>query len=236
MTSLRYIRTAVWLLVALTAMAATAESIAPGYAPEDGARGDCLVGNRNEPVGEPIENIFFGAETYAYYIHPIDQCACSEGGFAVETYNQLLHFRDGQYPVTFQVTAMLLEAIWDTGQNCWVPGPVIEQTLPHDFTVTDGGLFLVQVPGEMPDAYNLDGHFFLALRYEGGAPGQLPVDNQPLPCIEYIDRDATGWQDLITRDRPGGGKIIIWGDVVCALPSVIANEHQSWGSIKALFK
>ena len=230
MTALRRLpRVSVFLLALVALSGLVAASASAGPSP----RGDCLVGNLNDPVGEPVPNIYFGNETYAYLINPADQCACTEEGFVVESISQLVYFGPEQIPFDVTVKAYLLAAVWDNLTGCWVPGPILEESLPQTFQVDIPGTFLFNVPMDMTLGYELDVPYFLALHYAGGGPGMLVVDDQPASCTEFIDTGA-GWEDLNTRGRPGGGKIILWGDIVCSVP--VAAEDNTWSTIKALYR
>ena len=98
---------------------------------------DCQIGNLNDPVGEPVPDIFMGNEAYAFHVFPQDQCACSEGGFTMESVSQLLYFDSSQVPVTFQVEARLLAAIEDPTIGCWLPDQ--ERCIGEIVTITIDG-------------------------------------------------------------------------------------------------
>lgn len=192
------------------------------------------VGNLNTPVGEPLADVFFGNEDYAYLIYPPDQCTCTDNGFTLTAVNHLLFFDGTQLPVTLVVRAQLLAAQFDAANNMWRPDDVLFISDPITLTIPDNGLYQVHVP--TPDAVcvPLDDHYFLSLSYEGDALGYLPLDDEPMPGIEYINL-GNGWEDLFEPEKRKSGKLIVWGDVVCS-PCSVPTETSSWGAIKSLYR
>ncbi len=199
------------------------------------AQNTFTIGNLNDPVGPPAADIFLGHETYAYHVFPPEQCSCSEDGFTPLTVSQLLYFDDSQIPATFQVEALLLAANFDTGSNCFVPGPVICNGPPTQFTITNQGSSQVTAPFAACPVQVFNEHYFLALKYTGDVPGFLLIDDQPQECTEYVER-GNGWEDMFTFPaKTGGGKSIIFGDIVCGTLSV-DTEVGTWGAIKSLYR
>ncbi len=199
------------------------------------AQSDCTIGNLNNPAGPPAEDIFQGHETYAYHVYPPDQCGCTEGGFTPLAVSQLLYFDNTQVPATFQVEAMLLAADYEAATDCFLPGPVICNGPSLQITVTDQGQIRITAPVDGCPLQVFNEHYFLALKYTGDAPGFLVIDDQPQACTEYVER-GSGWEDMFTFPaKTGGGKSIIFGDIVCGTLSVDA-EQGAWGAIKSLYR
>ncbi len=196
--------------------------------------GDFQVGNLNSPVAPAVPDIFMGNEEYAFHIFPAEQTSCSEDGFILESISQRLFFDDSQVPANFVVQGVLLKADFDAGSNCWVPGPILYEGPHENFTIIDQGNVTIQVMTPGAPTLPLADHYFLVLRYEGGSDAYLVVDDQPLACTEYINR-GTGWEDLNSRDKSGGGKVILYGDIVCS-PTSVPNTAHSWDGIKSLYK
>jgi hypothetical protein len=222
----------VFILIAPLTLASSGEDAEYDF--ETILLGDFLVGNLNPPVAPPVPDIFMGEESYAYYIYPADQTNCTDDGFVLESITQRLFFDDQQVPANLVARGALLKADFDPVSDCWVPGPVLYEGPEETFSIIDNGSVTIQVP--TPDAPNLllADHYFLVLRYQGGGPAYLVVDDEPMPCIEYINRGA-GWEDLYQRGKSGGGKVILFGDIVCS-PASVPNTPDSWDAIKSLFK
>ena len=195
---------------------------------------DCQVGNLNPPVGPPVPDIFMGDESYAYHIFPAEQCDSNDEGFILESITQLLHFNADQVPALLNVQPSLLEAVFDTGTDCWVPGPSIYDGPIQTFSIEDCGIITIETPTPDAPALFLADHYFLALHYSGNALAQLVVDDDPQPCTEFINR-GSGWEDLNGRKRSGGGKVIIFGDIIFA-PASVNEISTTWDGIKSLYK
>ena len=193
---------------------------------------DCTIGNLNQPAFF-APGIFQGDEAYAYFVEPGALCTFAGGHFSLLNVTQLLQFEDQQLPVTLQVEAAILDAVWDPGLDCFLPGGAIHASLPLTQRVEEVGVSAVTVQFD-PLILPLERPCFLSLRYLGGGPGQLVTDDQPAPCIEYIDR-GQGWEDLFTFDKTGDGKTIVFGDVVYAT-STVPEATESWGAIKSLYR
>ena len=106
---------------------------------------------------------------------------------------------------------------------------------PVNYSITDPGIVQVDVvmPGCPAEPFNNE--YFLFLKYTGGGPGWLVTDNLPQACVEYVDF-GLGWEDLFYfPDKTGGGKNVVWGDIICA-PASIPEDSDSWGSIKSLYR
>ncbi|MGD9546209.1 MAG: hypothetical protein AB7V45_01555 [Candidatus Krumholzibacteriia bacterium] len=199
------------------------------------ATADCQIGNLNDAVGISGPELFTGNETFAYLVNPQDQCGCTEGGFTVETIYQLLYFEPQQVPALLQVVPRLLAVNLDPTTECMFPGPEVCLGQPVTILVEEPGYQLVTVPMAQCPLQWFDQPYFLSLGYEGGSPAFLAIDDQPAPCVEYVDR-GFGWEDMfLIPDKTGGGKHILFGDVVCGALSV-DNETGSWGSIKSLYR
>ncbi len=199
------------------------------------AQGNCTIGNLNNPAGPPAGDIFLGHETYAYHVFPPDQCTCTEGGFIPLTVSQLLYFDSSQVPATFQVEALLLAADYNAATDCFLPGPIICSGTPMQVSVDVPGNLLVTAPVDSCPVQPFNEHYFLALKYTGDAPGFLVIDDQPQACTEYVER-GNGWEDMFTfPGKTGGGKSIIFGDIVCGTLSV-DTEQGTWGAIKSLYR
>ena len=199
------------------------------------AQDSCTIGNLNDPAGPPAPDIFKANETYAYHVFPPEQCSCSEGGFIPTSVSQLLYFDTEQIPATFQVQAQLLAAVYDAGSGCYTPGVVICEGPPLQVTVTTTGVFQATAPFDLCPVQPFAEHYFLALKYTGYAPGYLVTDGLPQECTEYVDRGA-GWEDMFFfPGKTGGGKSILFGDIVCDAYTV-DNEQGAWGVIKSLYR
>ncbi len=195
---------------------------------------DCQVGNLNPPVGPPVPDIFMGNETYAYHIIPGEQCSSNFDGFILESITQLLQFNIDQIPASLVVHPSLLMATFDTGSDCWVPGPSLYDGPSQTFNIDDNGIINIQVTTPDAPPLLLAENYFLALRYEGGALAQLVVDDDPQPCTEFINR-GDGWEDLFGQKRSGGGKVIVFGDIIFA-PASVEVLPTTWDGIKSLYK
>lgn len=227
-------------LTCLLAFLLFGTAVLAGQAPDQGFNaeavffGDCQVGNLNPPVGPPAPGIFEGDEAYAYHIFPSEQCDCTEDGFILESITQYLFFEDPQIPATFLVQGALLKADFDPSNNCYRPGPLLYESPELAFTIVDNGPVAIQVPTPGAPVEILADHYFLVLRYQGGAQAELVVDDDPQPCTEYVNR-GSGWQDLFGRDKSGGGKVIVYGDIVCS-PTAVGATRTTWDSIKSLYQ
>lgn len=213
-------------LFVLAAVLCAATAPAQEFAP------DCTIGNLNQPALY-APNIFQGDEAYAYLVHPGEFCAFEGGHFSLLSVTQFLHFEDQQLPVTLVVEASIMEAVFDSGLGCDVPGETLHASVPLALRVEQVGEFPVTVQLD-PFILPLDRSYFLSLRYLGGGPGQLVTDDMPAPCVEFIDR-GQGWEDLFNFDKTGDGKGIVFGDVVYATQTV-PEETETWGAIKSLYR
>ncbi len=218
-----------------SALPGQAADVAPIWDGPLPANADYQVGNLNQPEGPPLEGYFDGHQMIAYFIAPREQCDCPEGGFKLESVNHLLYFADLQEPAVFSVRAGLLAAEYDQSTASWVPGQILCESLPMTVTIQEPGIQQVQVPTAECESMSLEENYFLYLAYEIGVPAGLVVDGLPQSGIEYLDR-GNGWEDMFYfPDKSGGGKHIVWGDVLCSEP-VVPAEASSFDSIKAMFR
>lgn len=199
--------------------------------------GECRIGNLNPPVGPSYPEIFDGNQAFAYYVKPASQCSCEQGQFNLETISMLVDFGPNQVPQTLVITPSLLAAEFNAGSNCLEPGTTLCAGPDQVVNIDVPGIQVLTVPLDGCGPFPLGDDFFLSLSYEGGGPASLPVDDEPLPCVEFIDR-GNGWMDLFDQksggDKTGGGKVIVFGDIVCA--TAVDTEPSSWGSIKSLYR
>lgn len=193
---------------------------------------DCTIGNLNQPAFF-APNIFTGEEAFAYLVQPQEQCPFEGGHFSLLSVTQLLQFEQNQVPVTYQVEAAILDAVWDPGLGCWLPAGTIHASLPVAVTVDTEGIAAVTVLLD-PLILPLGEFYFLSLRYQGTGQAQLVTDDQPAPCVEYIDR-GQGWEDLFDFGKTGDGKGVVFGDIVYAT-STVPEETRTWGAIKSLYR
>jgi len=197
-------------------------------------RNEYRIGNLNQPQGS-VPGIFNGNEAYAYYVYPPSQCECEEEGFKLLSVTQGLHFDEQQIPALLNVRALLIKAELDSSQDYYIPGDVLFEGPLQTFLIEDNGPVLVTVPTGGSEAFPFDDHYFIGLRYEGNAPGSLLIDDEPLPGIEYINT-GNGWFDLYGwQKRAGGGKVIVYGDIVCS-PLGVPTETRAWDGIKSLYR
>jgi hypothetical protein len=193
------------------------------------------AGNLNPPMPPAVPDVHFGEASYAYLFYPPDYGSCPLGGFRLEAVHMLLEFAPAQVPVTFTVTGGLMSAVWDPSQNMFVPGGPLCEGPPLVFTFTEPGQYEIFVPtngacGCQP----FDEYYFLSLNFLDPFNADLPTDGQPEPGVVFID-NGTGWVDMIGLGKTAGGKVIIWGDLVCCDPS-IGNANSTWGGIKGLYR
>lgn len=188
------------------------------------------VGNLNLPAGT-APGILVGNQTLAYLIQPEEQVSCPEQGFQLQNVRVYLEFSQEQVPVTLNVAGGLLQAVPDGAG--YVPGDALFLTDPMPMVITEPGLQLIEVPVEgVASCELLGGAYFLALQFVGPAAASLVIDDQPAPGIEFID-SGNGFIDMNGLDKASGGKVIIWGDIICCL--VTASEGSTWHQIKQIF-
>ncbi len=222
------------LLVFHTGTLALAGPVADDFEPMVAPTADCIVGNTNAPGLPPVDDVFHGREKYAYLIFPEEECNCTEDGFKLEAVHQMLDFTMDQTPSEFVVSAGLMTAIVDGTTGCLIPGDLLFLSPPVNMVVLDDGLFEVNVPTPNSEIYPQNDHYFLVLFYDGLTEGQLVIDNDPRACTEFVER-GNGWEDLNLIAKSGGGKMIVWGDVICA-PLTVDTERSSLDSIKCLYR
>ena len=193
------------------------------------------VGNLNPPAGT-VPGLLTGDQMFAYLIDPDVESSCSTTGFMLEAVHMYIEFDPTQVPATFQVSAGLADAVFDpTGQNL-VPGGDVCVSPIQTITITTPGLHQVTVPvvpscGCLP----IDEDYFLTFNIFGEVQGQLVIDNQPQPHVVYWNNVGGVWEDMFDVDKTSGGKVIIWGDIVCC-SAPIGNEDNTWGEVKSLFR
>ncbi|MEZ4388184.1 MAG: hypothetical protein R3D98_11530 [Candidatus Krumholzibacteriia bacterium] len=189
------------------------------------------VGNLNQPAGS-VPNILFGDQTLAYLIFPSEQVSCPDAGFQLETVRVYLEFTENQVPVTLNVGGGLLRAVPEG--DGYVPGDAIYFTESRPIVINEPGLQLIEVPvGDAATCEAIAEPYFLGLRFDGPAEANLVIDDQPAPGIEFID-SGNGFVDLNGFDKTSGGKVIIWGDIVCCI--ITGTESSSWHGIKQMFR
>jgi len=199
---------------------------------------DCRIGNLNPPVGPSYPGIFNGNESFAYFVNPIGQCSADEDHFQIESISMLVEFGPDQVPQSLVVRPVMLNADFDAAINCFVPGRPICTGPDLILDVDTPGIKTITAPLANCGPLPLESQYFLSLSFEGGGPASLPVDDEPVPCIEFIDT-GNGWMDLYDQksggDKSGGGKVIVFGDVVFVIVGVPV-EGTSWGAIKTLYR
>jgi len=195
---------------------------------------DFQVGNLNPFVPPSVPDLFTGNEKFAYLIFPPDQGTCNEGGIQLETVSMLLEFDPTQVPVTFAVQGGLLDAIWNPAMGRFEPGEEICMGLPEIFEIVEPGLYTITVPVPDCSCVPWDDYYFLTLEYLDPFEALLPTDGLPEPGIVYNDK-GTGWIDMFDLKKTAGGKIIVWGDVICCEPAV-GNTTGTWGNVKSLYR
>ncbi len=189
------------------------------------------VGNLNEPAGS-APNILFGDQTLAYLIFPSEQVSCPNNGFILDTVRVYLEFSQEQVPITLNVAGGLLQAIQEG--DGYVPGDALYLTDPRQIVIEEPGIQLIEVPiGEAAYCQPNDQAYFLGIQFVGPAESSLVIDDQPAPGIEFID-SGNGYVDMYNLDKASGGKVIIWGDIICCI--VTSTEGRSWNDIKQLFR
>ncbi len=193
------------------------------------------VGNLNSPVPPAVPDLHMGLESYAYLIYPPDQASCPLGGFKLEAVHMYLEFTASQVPADFQVAGALLGAFWDPSMNMFLPeGPLCEGPV-IDYHITEPGLYEIILPMDSTcGCLPFDEHYFLTVNYLTPFEADLPIDNQPEAGVVF-NNDGGGWIDMIVFDKTAGGKVIIWGDLVCCDPA-IGNEQNTWSEIKGLYR
>ncbi len=192
------------------------------------------VGNLNPPVPPAVPDLHFGQTSYAYLVYPPDQGNCTKGGFKLETLHMYLELTAAQVPVTFDAAAVLREAVWDPGQNGWVPGPPLCGGPLWTFTFDDPGLYVIDLP--LDDSCGcevFDMFYFLSVDFPTFFEADLPVDGLPQEGIVF--RNTSGfWEDMFGLGKTATGKVIIWGDLVCCEP--VGNDTSTWSGIKSLYE
>jgi len=193
------------------------------------------VGNLKPIVPPAVEFIHTGQESYAYLIYPPAQGSCTEGGFELLNIHMYLELTPAQVPVTFTASGSLAHADWDPSENQFVPGPPLCTGPEAVYNFTEPGLYVITVPMEdVCECQVFDDYYFLIIRYHDFFEANLPIDGLPQPGIVY-NAKGTGWFDMFDYKKTAGGKVIIWGDIVCGDCSV-GNQSGTWSGIKSLYR
>jgi hypothetical protein len=220
------------ILLLCAATAGAAET--PNVTRLNTALGDCMIGNLNPPVLPSVDGIVTGNEAFAYFVYPLEQCSCSEGGFLLEMIHMMLELLPHQVPAAFQAYGALHEAVYDPTTGCWLPGDMIYAGPPTDFDIQEPGVYEIGLPTPGAVCLQLDNYYFLVVHFLTPLEAGLVEDGLPAPCIAYNDKGA-GWVDLDGVKRTAAGKTIIWGDMICCLPP-IGSETPTWGAVKTLYR
>lgn len=175
----------------------------------------CLIGNLEVPVGPPVPGLVEGMPSFAYLVHPIEQCGCPEPFVQLQTLAMWLAFEPSMIPQQFVARAGIRQAVWNAALNRWAPGDYFYESQPFPIDVIDPGLFLLQVPAVNARWMDIHEYYFLTMTFESPVFSDLPVDGLDLPGIAYVSPDGDQWFDLYLPDKTSGGKPIIWGDVLC---------------------
>ena len=175
----------------------------------------CQVGNLADPVFPPVTGVFQGDQIFAYLIHPVEQCACTEEFVQFQNVKMWLEFDPSMVPVNFIVQPGLRPAVYDPSIDRWVPDGYFYEGPEFQFEVMEPGPFLLQVPALNARWINIHDFFFLTLTFETPFAANLLCDDQDMPGIAYVSADGELWFDLYVPDKTSGGKPIIWGDVLC---------------------
>lgn len=195
---------------------------------------DGEIGNLNDPVPPSVPDILFGDQAVAYLVHPDEQVSCPDNGFRLETVQMYLEFTPEQVPTTLLVAGGLLEALEDDSSGSgFIPGDEVCYSGPQLITIVEPGLHEIEVHTFECGCLLIDQPYFLSLRFFGDAVANLVIDDEPAPGIEFLD-SGNGWVDMNGFDRTSGGKVIIWGDIICCI--VVETEATSWHQIKGLFR
>lgn len=229
-----FILTTCLFLMAASALAGAGYERPDTYIPN----GDCLVGNLNPPIGPSYPDVFMGNESYAYYFNPSQGCSCPEDYFRLDTISMMVDFSEEQLPQTLVITPAMYSAVIDPGSGCLIPGVALCVGPDVTFVVNTPGIQTFTLPVTSCGPFPMVGDYFLTLNYMGGGPANLPVDDMPQACVEYINTGA-GWADLFgtksSDEKTGGGKLIVFGDIIC-VTSTVDVEQSTWGSIKGLYR
>lgn len=176
----------------------------------------CQIGNLSEPV-VPVPGLIQGDEqVFAYLVHPVEQCPCSEGGAQIQEIRMWLQFEPWMIPQNFFVRAGLQRAEWNPDLDRWQPAGYYFEGITVPVEVFDPGLFLLNVP--IPNARWMDIHeyYFLTINFRSPLESNLVGDGMDVPGVAYMSPDGgDSWIDLFGFDKTSGGTPIIWGDVLC---------------------
>ncbi len=193
------------------------------------------VGNLNPPEPPAVPDVHLGLESYAYLFYPPDFGDCSSGGFRLEAVHMLLEFTPEQVPVTFHAAGGLISADWDSALDMFVPGGQLCEGQPFDFHFTEPGQYEIILPVQGAcGCQPFNEHYFLSVKYFDQFGADLPTDGQPEAGVVFINNSGN-WIDMIGLGKTAGGKVIIWGDLVCCDPP-IGNDMGTWSGIKGLYR
>lgn len=176
----------------------------------------CQIGNLNEPLF-PVPNLIHGGEqVFAYLVHPIEQCPCSEGGVQIQEMRMWLHFDPWMIPQNFLVRAGLQRAQWNAALDRWEPAGYFFEGITVPVDVFDPELFLLNIPVPAARWMDVNEFYFLTVTFRSPLEANLVGDGYDIPGISYMSPDGGDtWIDLFGPDKTGGGTPIIWGDVLC---------------------
>ncbi len=177
----------------------------------------CQVGNLEDPVPPVVPDLITGGDqVFAYLIHPVEQCGCSEGFVQFQEVRMWLQFEPWMIPQNFIVRAGLRPAIWNPNVDRWEPDGYFYESFDIPVEVFDPGPFVLSIPTEHARWINIDDFFFLTVTFLSPLEANLVGDGMDLPGITYMSPDGGNhWMDLWVPDKTSGGKPIIWGDVLC---------------------
>jgi hypothetical protein len=230
----RFALVAAFLTVTIVVTVAAADQDAGIVNSEESARSDCQIGNLNPPAPDPVLDFFQGQESYAYHVYPPAQCDCPEGGFALESISMILYREVGVLPVNFSAAVQVFDAVPSRDRTCYVPGELLYQSEPTTISIGQTGFQTITVPAPDSPVFLFDYNYFIGIEFLDAFQIGLAVDDDDQECTAYVFRDQT-WIDLFGRDRLGGGKLIIFGDIVCG-EDPVATEQTTWGTLKSLYR
>lgn len=176
----------------------------------------CQIGNLNDPV-LPVPNLIQGGEqTFAYLVHPVEQCPCSEGFVQIQNVSMWLQFEPWMIPMNFFVRAGIQRAAFDAAIDQWHPAGYYFEGITVPVEVFDPGLFLLNIPTPEARWMDVNEYYFLTVTFRSPLEANLAADGFDLPGISYMSPDGgETWIDLFGFDKTSGGTPIIWGDVLC---------------------
>lgn len=193
------------------------------------------IGNLNSPVPPSVPGLVYGDQSFAYLVYPDEQVSCAQGGFKLESVQMLLDFTSAQIPVLLTIEGGLSDAVWDPSGEFLLPGAPACTSPPVTLEINDPGLHQITVPmNGTCGCYSVNAPYFLVMHFSGPFQANLPVDGLPQPGIVYVN-DGNGWFDMNGLKRTSSGKVIIWGDLTCCVPTV-GNKSGTWSGVKTLYR